>query len=412
MMSQLLQINGQRLWDSLMEMARIGATEKGGCNRQALTDLDRDARDLYIKWVKEAGCTVRIDTMGNIFARRAGSNNDLPVVMTGSHIDTQPTGGKFDGVYGVLAGLEVIRSLNDHNIETNTPVEISVWTNEEGARFSPAMIGSGVWNGTFDLEFGHNRRDKQNNTIKGELERIGYLGEVPCKPHAVKGFFEVHIEQGPILEDEGLQIGVLNGVQGMNWYDLTITGQPAHAGPTPMESRRDPFMGLHKIIDRLYAMTAEFAPWSRVTFGDIEALPGSRNTIPEQLVLAVDLRHPDQPTLDQMDRRFRAIAEQECEKLKLSGEIHDEWQSPAVKFDQNCIEAVRRSTQALGYSYKEMFSGAGHDSVYISRVVPTSMIFVPCEKGISHNETENAKPEDIEAGCNVLINAITALANS
>ncbi len=411
-MPRLIQVNGRRLWDSLMEMARIGATAKGGCNRQALTDLDREARDLYIKWVKEAGCTVRIDTMGNIFARRAGSNNDLPVVMTGSHIDTQPTGGKFDGVYGVLAGLEVIRSLNDHNIETKTPIEVSVWTNEEGARFSPAMIGSGVWNGTFDLEFGHNRRDKQDNTIKGELERIGYLGEVPCKPHAVKGFFEVHIEQGPILEDEGLQIGVLNGVQGMNWYDLIITGQPAHAGPTPMESRRDPFMGLQKIIDRLYAMTAEFAPWSRVTFGDIKALPGSRNTIPEQLVLAVDLRHPDQPTLEQMDHRFRDIAEQECEKLKLSGEIHDEWRSPAVKFDQNCIDAVRRSTQALGYSYKEMFSGAGHDSVYISRVVPTSMIFVPCEKGISHNETENAKPEDIEAGCNVLINAITALANS
>lgn len=410
-MPQLLKINGQRLWDSLMEMARIGATERGGCNRQALTDLDKEARDLYIEWAEAAGCTVRIDTMGNIFARRAGKDNDLPVVMTGSHIDTQPTGGKFDGVYGVLAGLEVIRSLNDHDIETIAPIEASIWTNEEGARFSPAMIGSGVWSGEFDLDYGHSRRDKQDNTIGGELERIGYLGETPCEPHAVKGFFEVHIEQGPILEDEGLQIGVLNGVQGMNWYDLTITGQPVHAGPTPMESRQDPFMGLHKIIDRLYAMTTEFAPWSRVTFGDIKAIPGARNTVPEHLVLAVDLRHPDQSTLKEMDRRFRDIAEQECEKLKLTAEIHDEWQSPAVKFNENCIEAVRQSTRSLGYSHKEMFSGAGHDSVYISRVVPTSMIFIPCEKGISHNEAENAEPGDIEAGCNVLINAMLALAN-
>jgi len=410
-MSQPLHVNGQRLWDSLMEMARIGATAKGGCNRQTLTDLDKAARDLYIQWAEAAGCSIRIDTMGNIFARRSGKNNQLPVVMTGSHIDTQPTGGKFDGVYGVLAGLEVIRSLNDHNTQTIAPIEASIWTNEEGARFSPAMIGSGVWCGEFDLEYGHNRRDKKGNTIKGELERIGYLGEVACEPHAVKAFFEVHIEQGPILEDEALQIGVLNGVQGMNWYDLIITGQPVHAGPTPMESRRDPFMGLHKIIHRLYAMIAEYAPWSRVTFGDIKAVPGARNTVPEQLVMAVDLRHPDQSILDEMDRRFRDIAKQECEKLNLASEIHDEWRSPAVKFDENCIEAVRQSTNALGYTHKEMFSGAGHDSVYISRVVPTSMIFIPCEKGISHNEAEYASPEDVEAGCNVLINAMLEQAN-
>jgi N-carbamoyl-L-amino-acid hydrolase len=410
-MSQLLYVNGQRLWDSLMEMARIGATAKGGCNRQTLTDLDKQARDLYIKWAEEADCSIRIDTMGNIFARRSGKNNQLPVVMTGSHIDTQPTGGKFDGVYGVLAGLEVIRSLNDHDTQTIAPIEASIWTNEEGVRFSPAMIGSGVWSGEFDLEYGHNRRDKQGDTIKAELERIGFLGEVSCEPHAVKAFFEVHIEQGPILEDEGLQIGVLNGVQGMNWYDLVITGQPVHAGPTPMESRRDPFMGLHKIIHRLYSMIAEFAPWSRVTFGDIKALPGSRNTVPEQLVMAVDLRHPDQSILDEMERRFRDIAKQECEKLNLASEINDEWRSPAVKFDENCIESVRQSTNALGYSYKEMFSGAGHDSVYVSRVAPTSMIFIPCEKGISHNEAEYARPEDIEAGCNVLINAMLEQAN-
>lgn len=410
-METLIKINGSRLWDSLMNMARIGATDKGGCNRQALTDLDKQARDLYIQWAEEAGCTVRIDAMGNVFARRAGKDETLPAVVTGSHIDTQPTGGKFDGVYGVLAGLEVIRSLNDHNIETLAPIEACIWTNEEGARFSPAMIGSGVWCGEFDLEYGHGREDKQGLTIGAELERIGYLGDSACEPFPVKGFFEVHIEQGPILEAEEKQIGIVNGVQGMNWYDLTITGEPVHAGPTPMDQRRDPFMALHRIIDRLYQMAEAYAPLSRVTFGDIKAMPGARNTVPEQLVLAVDLRHPEQATLDQMDGLFRQICDEVCAEYGVTGEIRDEWRSPAVQFDADCIGAVRNATYALEYSNKEMHSGAGHDSVYVSRVAPTSMIFIPCEGGISHNEAENAKPEDIEAGCNVLLNAMLALAS-
>ena len=411
-MTKPLTINSQRLWDSLMRMAQIGATPKGGCNRQALTDLDKQARDLYVEWAKEAGCTVRVDEMGNIFARRTGENAHLPVVMTGSHIDTQPTGGKFDGVYGVLAGLEVIRSLNDQGVATVAPVEACIWTNEEGARFSPAMIGSGVWSGAFDLPYGHQRTDKQGNTIKEELGRIGYLGEEACKPHAIKGFFEVHIEQGPILENKARQIGVVNGVQGMHWYDLTITGQPVHAGPTPMEDRRDPFMALHEIIAGLYALVEGYGPQSRVTFGDINATPGSRNTVPESLVLAVDLRHPSQQTLDEMDGRFRDLATQVCDKHQLTCEVRDEWRSPAVVFDEHCAAAVRKSTQALGYSYLEMTSGAGHDSVYVSNVVPAAMIFIPCEGGVSHNEAENATQEDVEAGCNVLLNAIVELANS
>ena len=408
-MTEPIKINGDRLWNSLMTMAKIGATDKGGCNRQALTDLDKRARDLYIEWAREADCSVRIDAMGNIFVNRPGRNNKLPVVMTGSHIDTQPTGGKFDGVYGVLAGLEVIRSLNDHKIETERPIEASVWTNEEGARFSPAMIGSGVWSGEFDLDYGHSRTDKEGKSIFEELERIGYLGKVPCEPRDVEAFFEVHIEQGPILENEDLNIGVLKGVQGMNWYDLIITGEPAHAGPTPMEDRQDPFMALHNIINNLYKMTAEYSPWSRITFGDIKAVPGSRNTVPEQIIMAVDMRHPDQKILTKLDQKLRNIVSQECNNFKLEGEIVEEWQSPAVKFDEKCINAVRKATKDLGYTHKEMVSGAGHDSVYVSRVVPTSMIFIPCEKGISHNELENAKQEDIEAGCNVLLNAMLSL---
>ena len=390
-----LKINAQRLWDSLMLFAEIGATDKGGCNRQALTDLDKQARDLWVSWAEDAGCSIRIDTMGNIFARREGLKDDLPVVMTGSHIDTQPTGGKFDGVYGVLASLEVIRSLNDQGVQTNHPIEAVVWTNEEGARFSPAMIGSGVWSGAFSLDYGHARMDKDGKTIQEELRRIDYEGDTPCKPDPIKGFIELHIEQGPILENEALQIGILTGVQGMNWYDLTIKGQPVHAGPTPMENRFDPFMGLHKIINKMYEMTAEYEPWSRITFGDITAIPGARNTVPEKLILAVDLRHPDKDILAEMDKRFRQIAHQECEAAGLSCQVGVEWQSPAVVFDSGCIEAVRKATQDLGYLSKEMVSGAGHDAVYVSRVAPTSMIFVPCEKGISHNEAEYSKPGDI-----------------
>ena len=404
-----LKINAQRLWDSLMLFAEIGATDKGGCNRQALTDLDKQARDLWVSWAEDAGCSIRIDTMGNIFARREGLKDDLPVVMTGSHIDTQPTGGKFDGVYGVLASLEVIRSLNDQGVQTNHPIEAVVWTNEEGARFSPAMIGSGVWSGAFSLDYGHARMDKDGKTIQEELRRIDYEGDTPCKPDPIKGFIELHIEQGPILENEALQIGILTGVQGMNWYDLTIKGQPVHAGPTPMENRFDPFIGLHKIINKMYEMTAEYEPWSRITFGDITAIPGARNTEPEKLILAVDLRHPDKDILAEMDKRFRQIAHQECEAAGLSCQVGVEWQSPAVVFDSGCIEAVRKATQDLGYLSKEMVSGAGHDAVYVSRVAPTSMIFVPCEKGISHNEAEYSKPGDIEAGCNVLMNAIVEL---
>ncbi|WP_288129016.1 Zn-dependent hydrolase [Microbulbifer sp.] len=406
-----LRINGQRLWDSLMEMATIGATAKGGCNRQALTDLDKQGRDLFVQWCEDAGCSITIDEMGNIFARRAGNNGDLAPVLTGSHLDTQPTGGKFDGVYGVLAGLEVIRTLNDHNLDTEAPLEVAVWTNEEGARFSPAMIGSGVWSGNFDKEYAYARTDKEGKTFGEELERIGYQGEAPAKPRDLAAAFEVHIEQGPILEAEEKQIGVLSGVQGMYWYDLTLIGQPCHAGPSPMETRRDPFMGLHRILDQLYKLAEAHAPWARVTFGDIRAEPGSRNTVPEKLVLAVDLRHPDQQVLDTMDKSFREIAAGTAAELGLEHQIRDEWRSPAVRFDEKCVEAVRSSVAELGYSNKEMVSGAGHDSVYISRVAPTSMIFVPCEKGLSHNEAENAEPDDLEAGANVLLHAMLKMAN-
>ena len=408
----MLTVNGERLWDSLMQMARIGATARGGCNRQALTDEDREGRDLFCRWAAEAGCDIRVDRMGNIFARRPGKDDSFAPVIAGSHLDTQPTGGKFDGVYGVLAALEVMRSLNDAGQETARPLEAVVWTNEEGARFSPAMVGSGVWCGEFDLEYGHARKDRQGLSLGSELSRIGYLGESPCEAFETRAAFEVHIEQGPILESENTQIGVLTGVQGMRWYDLELNGESCHAGPTPMNMRRDPVMGLHRLLGEFYDLAALHAPLARITFGDIGVEPGSRNTVPESARATIDLRHPDDEILDKIENEMAQILERVCGELKLEGNIKKEWASPAISFDSLCVGAVQDAVDELGYSNMTMVSGAGHDSVYVSRVAPTSMIFVPCERGLSHNEEENASKDDISAGCNVLLHAMLRMASA
>ena len=389
-----------------MEMSRIGATPAGGCNRQALTDEDRDGRDLFCQWASDAGCHVEVDCMGNIFARRPGENPGKAPVIAGSHLDTQPTGGKFDGVYGVLAALEVIETLNDAKIQTVRPFEAVVWTNEEGARFSPAMIGSGVFSGEFDLEFGLSARDKGGTSIGEELQRIGYSGNRPCKAVPIHAAFEVHIEQGPILESAENTIGVVTGVQGMRWFDVILEGEPVHAGPTPMEVRRDPFRALHQIVSDLYRLTEENSPDARVTFGDIKAEPGARNTVPERVTLSVDLRHPVEARLDEIEAAFRQIVAHASTTAKVQGNVELEWRSPSVVFNADCIGAIRVATEALAYAHQDIVSGAGHDSVYISRIAPTAMIFVPCKGGISHNENESAEPEDLAAGANVLLHAV------
>ena len=404
-----LRIDGARLWQSLMDMAQIGATVKGGCNRQALTDEDRQGRDLFVAWCEQIGCSVSVDAIGNIFARRDGLDNSLPPILAGSHLDTQPTGGKFDGVYGVLAGLEVLRTLNDAEIVTDAPLEVAVWTNEEGSRYAPAMIGSGVWSGVLDIDKAYAAVDKGGKTLGSELERIGYRGDQPASAHPLKAAFEVHIEQGPILEQEERQIGVLSGIQGLRWYDLILDGEACHAGPSPMESRRDPFMAAAPIIAACYRLAAAHGPWGRATFGDIRAEPGSRNTVPERLVINVDLRHPDAGQLDQMDQEFRALVARECEPYRIEHQVNEIWHMPVTSFASHCVQAVRDATDMLGFSNMDMVSGAGHDSLYIATVAPTGMIFVPCENGISHNEIENAKAEDLEAGCNVLLHAMLAM---
>ena len=405
-----LKINGERLWDSLMEMARIGPGVAGGNNRQTVTDEDAEGRALFQRWCEDAGCTMGLDQMGNMFARREGTDPNALPVYVGSHLDTQPTGGKFDGVYGVLSGLEVMRTLEESGIETEAPLEVVVWTNEEGARFAPAMVGSGVWAGEMQRDDIYAIADKSGKRFGDELERIGYKGDAPAQPRPIKAAFEAHIEQGPILEAEDLQIGVLTGVQGARWYDLIIEGQPVHAGPTPMEVRRDPFMAALPILEYCYELAAKFAPWGRATFGDIKAEPGSRNTVPERLVVNVDLRHPDPAVLDEMDSLFRAFVTETCEAKGLTGRVEELWHMPVTQFDPSCVEAVRSATAELGYSNMEMVSGAGHDALYLAKVAPTSMIFVPCKDGISHNEAEDAKPADLEAGCNVLLHAMLKMA--
>ena len=403
---EILRINGERLWASLMTMAKIGATSGGGCDRLALTDLDREARDLFVSWCEEAGCKVHVDPIGNIFARRAGSDSSLPSVLAGSHLDTQPSGGRFDGVYGVLAGLEVVRTLNDAGFETSGPIDIVSWTNEEGARFAPAMLGSGVWAGEFSLEESYQILDKQGLSIGTELQRIGYRGDAIADDSRPKAAFEVHIEQGPVLEKENLQIGVVTGVQGIRWYDLVVDGQSCHAGTTPMDVRTDPVKTTIGILAQIFDLIDATDSDVRVTFGDINTHPGTRNTVPDQVNVTVDLRHPDDEVLQQLESAIRGIVSEAARSAGFSAVLRDKWGSVAIKFNDDCIAAVSTAIKRLGYSHRNIVSGAGHDAVYVSRVSPTSMIFVPCENGLSHTESENAKPEDIEAGCNVLLHAM------
>lgn len=401
-----MTVKGDRLWDSLMEMAKIGGTEKGGCCRLALTDLDREGRDLFSRWCEDAGCTVKVDKMGNIFARRAGTEDHLPPVMMGSHLDTQPTGGKYDGVYGVLAGLEVLRTLNDFDVKTKHPVEVSVWTNEEGSRFAPAMVASGVFAGVFDLEYGLSRADLDGKTMGEELTRIGYAGSENVGGREIKAFFEAHIEQGPILEHEEKTIGVVNGAQGQRWYEITLTGQEAHAGPTPMARRKDALVGASKIVQEVNRIGMDNQPFACSTVGLLNVTPNSRNTIPGEVFFTVDFRHPKDDILSKMDAELRAFSEQVAQDGGYAMKFEEIWYSPPVEFDADCINAVRQGAELAGFSHMDIISGAGHDACYINRVAPTGMIFVPCENGISHNEEEEATPEDLAAGCNVLLHAV------
>jgi N-carbamoyl-L-amino-acid hydrolase len=401
-----LRVNGSRLWDSLMELAQIGATPKGGVCRLTLTDLDRQGRDLVTRWAREAGMTVTIDKIGNGFMRRPGRDNSLPPIMTGSHIDTQPTGGKFDGNYGVLAGLEVVRTLNDHGIETEAPIEVAFWTNEEGSRFVPVMMGSGVFAKAFTLEHAYAATDSEGKTVKGELERIGYVGSQEPGDHPIGAYFESHIEQGPVLEDNARTIGVVTGVLGIRWYDCVVTGMEAHAGPTPMALRKDALQAAAQLMQEVVACAHRHPPHGRGTVGMVQVHPNSRNVIPGQVKFSIDLRNATDADCEAMDADIRAVADRISRETGLPIAINLVSSYPAQPFHADCVDAVARAAKALGYSHMPVVSGAGHDAVYMARLAPAGMVFIPCKDGISHNEIEDATPADITAGCNVLMHAM------
>ena len=401
-----LRINGSRLWDSLMRLAQIGATPKGGVARLALTDLDRQGRDLVVAWARELGMTVTVDRIGNIFMRRAGRNPKLPPVMTGSHIDTQPTGGKFDGNYGVLAGLEVVRTLNDLGIETEAPIEVAVWTNEEGSRFVPVMMGSGVFAQAFTLEHAYAATDTQGRTVRQELEAIGYLGDEEPGQHPIGSYFEAHIEQGPVLEDAQVTIGVVQGVLGQRWFDCVVHGMEAHAGPTPMGLRRDALQVATRIMQEVVAIAHRHAPHGRGTVGMVHVHPNSRNVIPGRVSFSIDFRNHTDASVEAMAQEISDHCRSLSQGSGLAIDLERVVSFTAQQFHPECVQAVRQAAIDLGLSHMPVVSGAGHDAVYAAKLAPAAMIFIPCKDGISHNEIEDALPEHITAGCNVLLHAM------
>lgn len=405
-----VRINGDRLWQGLMEMAGIGATPGGGSSRLALTALDKEARDLFVSWCRDSGFETRIDAMGNIFARRPGTAAEAPPVLAGSHLDTQPLGGRFDGVFGVLAALEVLRSLDDHGIETKAPLEAVVWTDEEGCRFETGMVASGVFAGKYKQDWALGVSDRDGITIGEALKTIGYAGSEAAFDRPVAAYFEAHIEQGPVLEASETAIGVVLGAQARRCFRVSVKGEEGHAGTLPMERRRDALLGAARMIDGLNAVTHRFQPRPMITVGDLTVSPNSRNTIAGGSVFIIDSRHPDDKTLDLIEGEMRGTCESIAGNDGLGLEIEVVDESRAVVFDAGPVGAVRDAAEGLGLSHRDIHSGAGHDACNLALLAPTGMIFVPCENGISHNENENAKPEDLAGGADVLLRAMVTWA--
>ena len=400
----ILQINPDRLWQSLMALAKIGATEKGGVRRLTLTDVDRQGRDLFVRWCKDAGLSVAVDGIGNIFARRPGTEaGALPVAM-GSHLDTQPSGGKFDGAYGVMAGLEVIRTLNEAGVRTQAPLEVAAWTNEEGSRFVPTLMGSGVYAGVYELDYALAQTDLEGISVREALTSIGYAGV--AQPHRLGAYFEAHIEQGPVLEQTKTTIGVVLGALGQRWFDVAITGQDSHAGPTPMETRRDALLAASRLVLEVNRIATTFPDYARGTVGFLQVQPNSRNVVPGAVRMTVDFRNAKDATLSAMVEVLKQSVAKVAAECRVSIELKEVVYFPPSEFAADLVESVRQGAEKFGYSQRDIVSGAAHDAVYMARIAPSAMVFVPCEGGISHNEIENARPEDLAAGCNVLLHAV------
>ena len=405
------RIDGKRLWDTLMGFAEIGATVKGGVRRLTLTGVDKRGRDRFRAECEALGLTVRVDAIGNMFARRPGRDPSRLPVLFGSHLDSQPSGGKFDGALGVLAGLEVMRSLDDLGIVTEAPVELVNWTDEEGSRFGHSLMGSGVWAGVFTRDKAYALTDTEGVSVAAALDGIGYRGAEPAQPFPADAYFELHIEQGPILEREGKKIGIVTGAQAQVWYDAVVTGQDSHAGTTPPSARQDALVCAARIIDLVDRMMRARGEDGRGTVGQLLVSPNSRNVIPGEVRFSVEFRHPDNAELDRLDAQFPREAGFLARDCGVRLELTPLFKVPAQPFDPACVELVRQAASRLGFSAREIVSGAGHDAVYVARHIPTAMIFTPCKDGLSHNEAESIEPEEAEAGCQVLFEAVLARAN-
>jgi beta-ureidopropionase / N-carbamoyl-L-amino-acid hydrolase len=401
-----LVIDADRLWGDLMESARFGGAAKGGICRLTLTEADRDVRDWFKATTEKLGLAVATDDMGSMFARRVGQRDDVAPIAIGSHLDTQPTGGKFDGVLGVLGALEAVRTLIQADYETFAPIEVVNWTNEEGSRFAPGMLASGVFAGAFAPDWAMARQDRAGVKFGDALDAIGYRGRQRAGDHPLSAYFELHIEQGPILEAEGEEIGVVTGIQGLRWFEIVVTGQDAHTGTTPMHLRKNALIGAARLVERVDSIAMAHAPAAVGTVGMVEVKPNSRNVIPGEAVLTVDFRHPEDGVLAVMEGKLHTALEEVCGPLGLQTAVSKVLDQPAVHFHPDCIDAVRRAAGAAGFSHREMIAGASHDAAYLARVCPTSMIFVPSRGGISHNEAEFSSKEQCAAGAQVLLQAV------
>ena len=411
-MSQTNQrIDGKRLWNSLMGFATIGATPKGGVRRLTLTDIDKRARDRFRTECEALGLTVRVDAIGNMFARRAGRDPSRLPVLFGSHLDSQPSGGKFDGALGVIAGLEVMRSLNDLGLVTEAPLELINWTDEEGSRFGHSLMGSGVWAGVYAPDKAFALTDVDGVSVATALDQIGYRGPEPATAFPADAYFELHIEQGPILEREAVQIGIVTGAQAQVWYDAVVTGQDSHAGTTPPSSRKDALVAAARIIDLVDRTMRSCGEDGRGTVGQLLVFPNSRNVIPGDVRFSVEFRHPDTAEVERLDASFPGQAAAIALDCGTELALTRLFKIPAQPFDRSCIDLVRQGAARSGCSTREIVSGAGHDAVYVARHVPTAMIFTPCKDGLSHNESESIEPEQAVAGCQVLFEAVVARAN-
>ncbi|MES0825310.1 Zn-dependent hydrolase [Ruegeria sp. SCP11] len=408
--AQNLRVNSDRLWDSLMEMAKIGPGVAGGNNRQTLTNEDAEGRALFQNWCEDAGCTMGLDQMGNMFARRDGTDPEALPVYVGSHLDTQPTGGKYDGVLGVLGGLEIIRTLNDLGIKTKHPIVATNWTNEEGTRYAPAMLSSGVFAGMHTQDWAYDREDAEGKKFGDELQRIGWRGDEEVGARKMHAFFELHIEQGPILEAEGKDIGVVTHGQGLSWTQITVTGKDAHTGSTPMPMRKNAGLAMARILEKVDEIAWSHAPHAVGAAGHIDVYPNSRNVIPGKVVFTVDFRSPDLDVITDMENRLRVAAESIVEEMGLQIEFEKVGGFDPVEFDAGCVAAVRDAAERLGYSHRDIISGAGHDACWINRVAPTAMVMCPCVDGLSHNEAEEISKDWAAAGADVLFHAVVETA--